>query len=152
MKHIYGVDGEGLKWIELAGKLAASEALPHAADVDGTARFPREALKALGAQGFLGLTLPKDSGGAGQPRGGARRSGASAVTSVPPANEAGALAIEGGDLLRTRVQSLRTRRFSSNGIMRKSSLLGLRAPSLPLNAPARQEWPNVPKSLQLYWL
>ncbi len=39
---------------------------PHAADVDREGRFPRQAIDALGATGFLGLSVPVEFGGLGQ--------------------------------------------------------------------------------------
>jgi alkylation response protein AidB-like acyl-CoA dehydrogenase len=39
---------------------------PHAAENDTQARFPRESVDALAAQGFLGLTVPAEHGGSGE--------------------------------------------------------------------------------------
>ena len=46
-------------------QLADSAIAPHAAAVDEQARFPREAIKALGSAGWLGLNVPTALGGWG---------------------------------------------------------------------------------------
>ncbi|MCB0418769.1 MAG: acyl-CoA/acyl-ACP dehydrogenase [Bdellovibrionales bacterium] len=53
-------------WIEKAAAIGREISAPAAADVDEKARFPKESLKALADQGFLGLCLPKEFGGAGE--------------------------------------------------------------------------------------
>ncbi|MEZ4752409.1 MAG: acyl-CoA dehydrogenase family protein [Bdellovibrionota bacterium] len=53
-------------WIEKAAAIGREIAAPVAAEVDEKARFPKETLAALAQQGFLGLCLPKDFGGAGE--------------------------------------------------------------------------------------
>jgi alkylation response protein AidB-like acyl-CoA dehydrogenase len=67
MPHIYGLDGDAIRLVQTARKLAQDIALPAAADVDQQARFPREAALALANEGFLGLCLPVECGGQGQP-------------------------------------------------------------------------------------
>ncbi|MEX2120933.1 MAG: acyl-CoA dehydrogenase family protein [Pirellulales bacterium] len=67
MPQIYRLDPKGRELAEVARKLAQEVAARHAADVDGQARFPREAIQALAAEGFFGLCLPADAGGLGQP-------------------------------------------------------------------------------------
>ena len=47
-------------------RVAVEQIAPHAGDVDSSGRFPREAIDALGASGFLGLNIPVDAGGMGQ--------------------------------------------------------------------------------------
>jgi alkylation response protein AidB-like acyl-CoA dehydrogenase len=49
-----------------AATIAQDVALRHAPEVDTKGRFPQEALTALRAQGYLGLTVPADRGGQGQ--------------------------------------------------------------------------------------
>ena len=49
-----------------AATIAQDVALRHAPEVDIKGRFPRETLTALGAQGYLGLTVPADFGGQAQ--------------------------------------------------------------------------------------
>lgn len=66
MAHIYGLKDADLELPGRAAALAREIAGPAAADVDGQARWPKEAVAALGAQGFLGLTLPREAGGLGQ--------------------------------------------------------------------------------------
>ena len=46
--------------------LADARIAPWAAAVDGASRFPREAIAALGEEGFLGLTISPEFGGLGQ--------------------------------------------------------------------------------------
>ncbi len=67
MAHIYGLDETGKELADAAEKLAQETALPSAADVDQSARYPREAMAALAEQGFLGLCVPAEFGGRGQP-------------------------------------------------------------------------------------
>ena len=66
MAHAYGIDGEAAALAARASSLAREVLGPHAADVDASARFPRESLDALAAQGFFGLCVPASAGGAGQ--------------------------------------------------------------------------------------
>jgi alkylation response protein AidB-like acyl-CoA dehydrogenase len=66
MPHIYGLNDAGQELPRRAAALAKEVAVPAAADVDAKARWPKEAVDALRAQGFLGLCLPKEAGGLGQ--------------------------------------------------------------------------------------
>ena len=66
MAHIYGLTEAELDAPRRAAALAREAAAPAAAEVDAKGRFPKEALAALGAQGFLGLCLPREAGGQGQ--------------------------------------------------------------------------------------
>jgi len=65
MSHVYGVSPND-PFVQAAVQVAREVAGPHAADVDQKARFPRESLAALQAQGLAGLTVPTDLGGKGQ--------------------------------------------------------------------------------------
>src|SRR5207248_11158487 len=53
-------------FVDNAAAIAKDIAAPAAADVDAKARFPREAVSAIQAQGLAGLTVPVDAGGKGQ--------------------------------------------------------------------------------------
>src|SRR5690349_7022033 len=53
-------------WPAKAEALARDVLAKHAADVDKHARWPKEGIDALRAQGFLGLTVPASHGGAAQ--------------------------------------------------------------------------------------
>ena len=44
---------------------AADTVAPHAASIDDHGEFPREIVKALAQEGLLGVTIPKEWGGAG---------------------------------------------------------------------------------------
>src|SRR5207248_7057477 len=50
---------------DTARDVAQSLLMPHAAEWDRDARFPREALAELGKLGFLGMLVPEQYGGAG---------------------------------------------------------------------------------------
>jgi alkylation response protein AidB-like acyl-CoA dehydrogenase len=50
---------------DTAREFAHRELAPHSAEWDRTATFPRAAVRALGALGFLGVTVPPEWGGAG---------------------------------------------------------------------------------------
>jgi alkylation response protein AidB-like acyl-CoA dehydrogenase len=63
--HIYGLDDSGLTYAAKAAALAR-EIGGHAAEVDATARFPEESMRALAREGFLGLGVPEALGGRGQ--------------------------------------------------------------------------------------
>lgn len=52
--------------VERARALADRAIAPHAAQVDQTGAFPREAIAALADEGFLGLTVSSELGGMGQ--------------------------------------------------------------------------------------
>jgi alkylation response protein AidB-like acyl-CoA dehydrogenase len=62
----YSVDAAGKELVGKAERIAREVAAPAAAKVDSEARFPSESLKALAAEGFLGLCIPKAQGGLGQ--------------------------------------------------------------------------------------
>jgi alkylation response protein AidB-like acyl-CoA dehydrogenase len=53
-------------WVAKAEIVAADVLARHAADVDKNARWPAESIEALKAGGFMGLTVPKSHGGAGE--------------------------------------------------------------------------------------
>ena len=66
MTHPYRLDASGTRALAARASSLAREVLGrHAADVDA-ARFPRESLDALAAEGFFGLCVPASAGGAGQ--------------------------------------------------------------------------------------
>ena len=48
-----------------AREFARAELAPHSAAWERDAAFPREALKAMGRLGFMGMTVPPEWGGAG---------------------------------------------------------------------------------------
>src|SRR5260370_30705946 len=50
---------------DTAREFARRELMPHAAEWDREARFPREALAELGKLGFMGMLVPEAYGGAG---------------------------------------------------------------------------------------
>ena len=50
---------------ETAQQFAAEQLAPHAAEWDRSARFPKEAVEAMGALGFMGMLVPPVYGGAG---------------------------------------------------------------------------------------
>ena len=52
--------------VERVRALAATSVAPFAAQVDEEGRFPSEAMAALSKDGFLGLTVPAESGGMGE--------------------------------------------------------------------------------------
>ena len=66
MSHPYGISGAEAPFLALATAVAKDVAGPAAADVDLKARFPREAVSAIQANGLAGLTLGPESGGKGQ--------------------------------------------------------------------------------------
>src|SRR5438045_2228196 len=66
MHHVYGLKPEQADFQKRAAKLAAGVLGEYAADVDANARFPEESVEALGHEGFFGLCISKDLGGAGQ--------------------------------------------------------------------------------------
>src|SRR3954454_1225648 len=53
-------------WPPRAETIAREVLARHADDVDRRARWPAEGIAALAEAGFLGLTVPAESGGAGQ--------------------------------------------------------------------------------------
>lgn len=50
---------------DAARTFAREQLAPHSAEWDRTAAFPRDALRAMGQLGFLGMTVPPEWGGAG---------------------------------------------------------------------------------------
>ena len=66
MPHVYGLQSEHGNFLQKAALLASGELSSHAVDVDSRARFPKESVAALAREGFFGLCLPKEFGGAGQ--------------------------------------------------------------------------------------
>ena len=68
MTHIYGIDDLGLEFVVAATKISA-EIKEHAREVDRNAVFPEAAITRLGERGLLGLCIPADCGGQGQPPG-----------------------------------------------------------------------------------
>lgn len=54
------------RWTQIATEVARDVLAKHAADVDRTARWPAESVAALGAAGLMGLTLPREFGGAAE--------------------------------------------------------------------------------------
>ena len=65
MSHLYGLTADRDGIAERARALAGGVLRTHAADVDRSGRFPEESIAALAADGFLGLTVPAEDGGAG---------------------------------------------------------------------------------------
>lgn len=66
MTHIYGIDEPGLAFVDAAAEIAA-EFKNQAAEVDKNAAFPKSAIARLGERGLLGLCVPTEFGGQGQP-------------------------------------------------------------------------------------
>jgi alkylation response protein AidB-like acyl-CoA dehydrogenase len=66
MHHIYGLTPDENIFQERAAKLASGVLTEYAADVDTSARFPKESVDGLAREGFFGLCVSKDFGGAGQ--------------------------------------------------------------------------------------
>jgi alkylation response protein AidB-like acyl-CoA dehydrogenase len=64
--HPYGLDDKSSPLHAQSIAIADETAARHAADVDRRARFPEESLRALGAAGLFGLTVPVPNGGLGQ--------------------------------------------------------------------------------------
>jgi alkylation response protein AidB-like acyl-CoA dehydrogenase len=60
---------EAYDLLDLTRELAAAELSPCAAADEETGRFPRDAFRALGRAGLLGLPYPEEFGGGGQPYG-----------------------------------------------------------------------------------
>ena len=66
MAHVYGLSSEQSGFQQKAARLASGELSSHAAEVDAKARFPKESVAALAREGFFGLCVPREFGGAGQ--------------------------------------------------------------------------------------
>jgi len=66
MSHPYRLDAASTVLVNLATELGRDVLALHAADNDARARFPRESVAALAAQGFFGLTVPAEQGGSAQ--------------------------------------------------------------------------------------
>jgi alkylation response protein AidB-like acyl-CoA dehydrogenase len=66
MHHVYGLKPEQIDFQKRAAALVSSELREYAADVDVNARFPAESIRALAREGFFGLCVSKEFGGAGQ--------------------------------------------------------------------------------------
>ena len=66
MQHIYGLRPDQLEFQKRAAALASNQLAEYAVDVDANARFPKESVQALAREGFFGLCVAKELGGAGQ--------------------------------------------------------------------------------------
>jgi alkylation response protein AidB-like acyl-CoA dehydrogenase len=66
MHHVYGLRPEQNLFQKRAAALASGVVGGCATDVDVSARFPEESVEALAREGFLGLCVSKELGGAGQ--------------------------------------------------------------------------------------
>jgi alkylation response protein AidB-like acyl-CoA dehydrogenase len=66
MHHVYGLRPEEHDFQKRAAALASGVLKEHAADVDVRGRFPKESVEALAREGFFGLCVSKDLGGAGE--------------------------------------------------------------------------------------
>ena len=65
---IYAIDGPGSAFVDAADKVSA-EIREFAAEVDRSAAFPKTAIALLSECGLLGLCIPTELGGCGQPPG-----------------------------------------------------------------------------------
>ena len=63
---MYRLNDEQNALVERVRKIAEDTIAPNAKDVDAKSRFPQEAISALGAEGFMGLNVPKEYGGMGE--------------------------------------------------------------------------------------
>ena len=63
---MYRLNDEQQRIADTAAAVADRELAPRAAGVDRDAAFPKDSIAALGANGLLGLTVPKAHGGLGQ--------------------------------------------------------------------------------------
>jgi alkylation response protein AidB-like acyl-CoA dehydrogenase len=66
MPHVYGVDAGSRGPFAAATKVARETAAGQAAEVDSSARFPRETIDGLASAGLLGLTVSRELGGKGE--------------------------------------------------------------------------------------
>ena len=64
---MYRLNPAQTELIAQARKLAEDSISPYAPNVDQDGRFPAEGIEALGAAGFMGLIIPTEYGGMGQP-------------------------------------------------------------------------------------
>jgi alkylation response protein AidB-like acyl-CoA dehydrogenase len=63
---MYRLNDQQQEIVNRAAAIADDVLAKHAADVDSKARFPSEAISALGDAGLMGLTVPEEYGGFGQ--------------------------------------------------------------------------------------
>ena len=63
---MYRLNDEQQRIAATAAAVAERELAPRAAGVDRDAAFPKDSIAALGANGLLGLTVPRAYGGLGQ--------------------------------------------------------------------------------------
>jgi alkylation response protein AidB-like acyl-CoA dehydrogenase len=68
MTNIYGIDAIGLEFLATAVEIA-EELKETAVDVDKAAKFPVRSMATLAERGLMGLCIPADVGGGGQPPG-----------------------------------------------------------------------------------
>ncbi|HEV8254583.1 MAG TPA: acyl-CoA dehydrogenase family protein [Vicinamibacteria bacterium] len=66
MPHIYGVSTGPGGLVSAATKVAREIAAARAAEVDASARFPKETIEGLASAGLLGLTVSRELGGKGE--------------------------------------------------------------------------------------
>jgi alkylation response protein AidB-like acyl-CoA dehydrogenase len=66
MHHVYGLKPEQRDFQKRAATLASGVLGEYAPDVDVNARFPKESVEALAREGFFGLCVSRELGGAGQ--------------------------------------------------------------------------------------
>jgi alkylation response protein AidB-like acyl-CoA dehydrogenase len=66
MPHIYGVSTGPSGLVSAATKVARETAAARAAEVDASARFPKETIEGLASAGLLGLTVSRELGGKGE--------------------------------------------------------------------------------------
>src|SRR5437588_12327522 len=95
---------------DTAREFSRNELMPHAAEWDREARFPRAALAELGKLGFMGMLVPPEHGGAGADHVGYAlmmeeiAAGDGATSTVPSVNSlcCGAVQQYGSDEQKTR--------------------------------------------------
>src|SRR3954471_19006870 len=63
---MYRLNDEQQRIVATAAAVADRDLAPRAAEVDREAAFPSQSIAALGAQGLLGLNVPKEHGGLGE--------------------------------------------------------------------------------------
>lgn len=66
MTNMYGIDEAGLTWVEKASEISTAIG-DGAIEVDRDAAFPEKSVRLLAEGGLLGLCLPSEVGGGGQP-------------------------------------------------------------------------------------